>query len=393
MRVISLVVACFLFFSTLESWAGFWLAGRWFVSSRYASLTLSVVKSWLDRGIISSSTQTAKVFINRHGKIILMTLALSEVISEVQQRLQASQYCYDPNPVTDKMYMHYLYVPSYSRVVAYSRAYSPYTDFYFLTSSCSTTTIYGSDPFYLTTYRIYKRNNGNWERYLELAKPGTYTITTRDGITCTAEFSWKIPIPPCLSEDGEAWQNERRRIPVRVYPNPADFLRPDVIESDPALRYLRDEYNRIAQDTSIPTIPSDALSEVSLPEVDWTIPPEEALDGDAESSEVSQSGSQSGSHEGSQDASLSVPGFDTSLSLPERRSFPVELVNSLVQSHPLLRVLQRVNLDVSGVGSCVVGSRPFEFDFCQFGWVLNLMGGLIVYIAFLTGLFWAGRSD
>jgi hypothetical protein len=381
-RVISLVVAGFLFLSTLEAFAGFWLAGRWFISSRYASLTLGLVKNWLDRGLINSATQTAKVFIQRNGKWIILTLGLSQVIPEVQQRIQASRYCYDPTPISDQLYMVYLYVGSYTNSVYYSHPYHPYTLFYSLSGSCPTTSRNGSNPLYLTTYRIFRKETNGWVPYAAVGQAGTYTIITRDGITCTANFSWSMSLQPCGSVD--AWQNERRRVPVRVFPNPADFVHPDVIASDPALSWLRDEYQRIAQDTSIPTIPSDALDGVELPSVDWSIPPEEALDQASESS---------GSEGESQEGDISIPGLNTDLNIPAKRSFPVELINSIVQSHPLLRVLQGVSLDVGGGGSCVIGSRPFEFDFCPFQWVLNLMGAVIVFVSFLTGLFWAGRSD
>ena len=401
MRVISLVVACFLFFSTLESWAaGYWLAGRWFVSSRYASLSLAVVKGWLDRGLITSATQYAKVFIQRNGKLILMTLALSQVLKELedlQRQQEAGSICYLPTPAGYPLYVS-VYVSGSTSSVYFGRSYYPGYTYTARSLGGQTCNGEGSVP----SYRVYRYDNsyGAWVNSIPgymgfVPVPGVYKIGS-----CEVEVELKIPPCPFSASPNQLvvyapapalpdLDKERRQVPVRVYPNPAEFVRPDLVAQDPSLSWLRDEYQRIASDSSIPTIPSDLISEVNLPKVDWTIPPEEAIDHTSEGS----SGSHSGSQEGSQDASLSVPGLDTSLNIPQKRSFPVDLINSIVQSHPLLRVLQRVNLDVSGVGSCVVGSRPFEFDFCPFQWVLNLMGGLIVYISFLTGLFWTGRSD
>ena len=392
-RVIALITAGFLFLSTMESFAFFWLAGRWFISSRYATLTLGVVKGWLDRGIISSSTRIAKVFINRYGKLLLLTLALSEVIPEVQDILSSSQYCYIPSS-GGSLFAGWSDSGSLSVHAAGGKPQNFYT-FTFTGGPCYSGSA-NIPAVEIRRWGMVPSGRYEWFYYATVPAPGTYNIGA-----CQVTFSLRNAGSVCPSDVTQAPGDlqrlqQRRRVPVRVYPNPADFLRPDVIESDPALRWLGDEYQRIASDSSIPTITSDALSGVDLPEVGWTIPPEEAIDHTSESSQSgsgSQSGSQEGSQSDSQDASLSVPGFDTSLPSVDRRPFPVELVNSIVQSHPLLRVFRDVNVDVGSGGSCVMGSRPFEFDFCQFGWVLNLMGGLIVFISFLTGLFWAGRSE
>ena len=405
LRLIALIVSVFLFFSTLESWA-YWLAGRWFVSSRYASLSLAVVKRWLDRGIISSSTRIAKVFINRYGKMILMTLALSEVLRELEdlQRQQgAGSICYLPTPTN---YSLRVYVGSTSSVY-FGRSYYPgytYTVRSLGGQSCNGE---GSVP----TYRVYRYDAGfqawvnsipGYEGWVPV--PGTYKVGS-----CEVEVELKIPPCPFSASPNQSvvyapapalhLERERRDVPVRVYPNPADFVRPDVIESDPALRYLRDEYNRIAQDTSIPVIPSDALSGVELPSIGWTIPPEEAIDTKSESSQDKPSTYTSTDKPADQPAdkpsdeapSVSVPGFDTSLPSIERKPFPFELIDSLVQNHPLLKVIRNINFDAGIGGSCVIGSGTFTISFCEHTWILNLMGAIIVPVAFLVGLF--GRND
>jgi hypothetical protein len=400
MRVIALVVSAFLVFSTVEAWASYVLAARWFVSSRYASVTLGVVKAWLDRGIINSATQAAKVFIRRNGKWILLTLALSQVLRELedlQRQRESASICYLAVPTN-----YSLYASVSTSSVYFSRSYYPgYT---YTVRPVQGQTCNGDGG--LPTYRVFRYDSGlrAWVNDVSpyegwVPVPGTYRLGS-----CELQIRLTISSCPFSASPNQTivyapapslpdLEQERRQVPVRVFPNPADFVRPDVISQDPALSWLRDEYQRIASDSSIPTIPSDALGGVDLPQVDWFIPPEEeAVDSSAESS-GSGSSSQEGSQEGSQDGSISIPGFDTSLNLPERRSFPVQLVNSLLQSHPLLRVLQRVSLDTGGGGSCVIGSRPFEFDFCPFQWVLNLMGGVITFVAFLTGFLWTGRSE
>jgi hypothetical protein len=381
MRVLSLLVTVFFLLSSFEAWAGYWLAGRWFISSRYATLTLGVVKGWLDRGLISSGTQYAKIFLNRNGKWILLTLGLSQVISEVQQRLQASQYCYQVTNFTTYMSIS----PSSTPSISFNLNYSPHTNFYSYTFNCTGgITSQGSNPYPLRQYDIYKLPPPGYSGlsyYASIPEPGIYTLTTKDGVrTCTVEIRMTYPLSACGS--ASTWEDQKRQVPVRVFPNPLDFIRPDVVSQDPSLSWLRDEYNRIASDTSIPTIPSGDLD---LPSVDWSIPPDEALDFSSE-----EGSTREGSREG--DTDISFPGLDTSLPTLEKRPFPIELINSLVQNHPLLRILQGINFDVGSSGSCVIGSGVFTFDFCPYAWIFNLMGAIIVPVAFFVGIF-GWRND
>jgi hypothetical protein len=379
MRVISLVVAGFLFLSTFEAWGGFWLAGRWYVSSRFATVSLGTVKSWLDRGIVSGTTQTAKVFIQRNGKWILLTLGLSQVISEVQNLQTGSRYCYIPSGSI------YVVWTSWGSLIVYDGGNNPqhfYTFSY--PSSCYSGYAYIPAVEIRGWMRPWNSADYQWVWLASVPAPGTYNVGG-----CSVTFSLRnvgSVCPSSVNQPPSVDWNQRRQVPVRVFPDVSSFVRPDVIEGDPSLRYLRDEYQRLSQDASIPTIPADMMGDLELPSVDWSISPEESLDHVSESSRPSE-------REGEGSGDISVPGLDTNLNIPERRSFPVELLNSIVQSHPLLRVLQGVSLDVGGGGSCRVGSGSFTFDFCPYAWVLNLMGSVIVFVAFLTGLFWAGRSD
>jgi len=413
-RFIAFLVSAFLFFSTVEAYAWVWLAGRWFYSSRFASLTLGVVKRWLDRGLITRGTQYVKAFIQRNGKWILLTLAISEVIRELE-KIQSSQefssVCYVPQS-SEKLLC---YVGNSSNFFCYGTGGTKgYFDMFPEIVGDSVCGLEG----YVPAHRVYRFNESlkRWERMVDMVpSEGKHLVARTTRKECYLDVSLKIPPCPFVSNGIYVYgyppsvldlDKERREVPTRVYPNPADFIRPDVVESDPALRWLRDEYQRISQDASIPDVSSD-LAGVSLPQVGWSIPPEEAVDSNAESSGGARAGSTSGStdipadspdtprdQDRPRDGDLpQVPGFDTSLPSVEKRSFPVELVNSIVQSHPLLRVLQGVSLDTGGGGSCVIGSRPFEFNFCPYQWVLNLMGGVIVFVAFLTGFLWAGRSD
>jgi len=381
LRFVAFLTFFFLFFSTIEAWAGYWLVGRWFVSSRFAYVTLGTVKSWLDRGIITSTTRQAKVFINRYGKWILLTLGLSYVIQEVYQRMQASQYCYLPNGYID------LVISSGrgSTTISYDAP-----NFVGYTVSCSGRDTCTGASYHYRVPRFYLYRGNVWRG--EFPQPGTYVVS--DGcMSCTFNIYWKVELSQCGSSSQE-WQNERRQVPVRVYPNPADFLRNDVIENDPALRWLRDEYQRISSDSSIPTVPSDALVGLELPDVDWVINPDEALDFPSERGSTRE-GSREGVREGENQDDIpvpDVPGLDTNLPLVDRRPFPVELINSIVQNHPLLRVLQGVRLDVGGGGSCVFGSQPFVIDMCNWQWVFNTMGAFLVPLAFLYGL-GIGRSE
>ncbi len=409
MRFLSFLVAGFLFFTSLESWAGYWLAGRWFVSSRFASVSLATVKSWMDRGIIRSTTQTAKIFVNRYGKIILLTLGLSQVIPEVERLSQTASLCYVPVESGNV------------RAGFTNHQFEVYYGSYQIPANYYTASVQGNrcvNTDYIPAYPLYRydRQLGGWGNHGRVPAEGTFTVgRERDtGRPCQVTISLNIPrcsfsvsnpVPSFVSAPAPSipnLQQERRRVPVRAFPRVEDFVRPGVVEADPSLRWLRDEYDRIARDPAIPQIPADALGDLEVPSIDWNIPDEEAIDQTSTNSrtnEGSREGSRGGegSREGDRsrdlDADISVPGLNTDLNIPERRSFPLELLNSIVQSHPLLRVLQGVSLDAGGGGSCQVGSGVFTFDFCQFQWVLNLMGSVIVFVGFLTGLFWSGRSD
>jgi len=395
MRLIASIVTFFLLLTSLEAWAGYWLAGRWFVSSRYATVPLSTVRLWLNRGIITSAIQQAKVFINRNGKWILFTLALYHVLRELeylQQQGEVGSICYLPAPTT-----YSLYVSVSTSSVYFSRSYYPGYTYSVRSLQGDTCGGEGTVP----AYKVYRYDSGlrAWVNDVPpeawVPVPGTYVIGS-----CELSIELTIPSCPFSASPDESivyapapshsdFEQQRSQVPVRVFPNPLDFVRPDVAENDPALRWLRDEYQRIASDTSIPTIPPDALEGVELPEIDWSIPPEEASDSASESS-LSRSTDDKGQKEGEID--ISVPGLDTSLPSIQKRPFPMELINSLVRNHPLLRILQGITFQASGSASCHVGSGVFTIDFCPYAWVFNLMGAIIVPISFLVGLF-GWRND
>ncbi len=406
MRLIAFVVALFLFFSTVEA-GGFWLLGRWYISSRYASVSLATVKSWLDRGIIKKGTEWGKIFVNRYGKWIILTIGLSQVIKEVERLSEDGSLCYVP-------------VQSGSLRAGFdsNHQFGVYDANNPIPTSYYTASVQGNrcvNIGYIPAYVLYKYDpqNRGWGNRGRVPSEGTFTIgRERDtGKPCQVTISLNIPrcpfdvsnpVPSFVNAPAPSIPNldqEMRRVPVRVFPNPSDFLRDDVIQNDPALRWLRDEYQRIARDTAIPEIPAGLLGDLELPKVDWNIPDEEAIDQTATNSRTSVNegslegeGSREGDRSREREADISVPGLDTNLPSVERRPFPVELINSLVQNHPLLRILQGVNFDAGSGGSCQVRSGVFEIDFCPYQWIFNLMGAIIVPIAFLVGLF-GWRND
>jgi len=379
--MIALVVAVFIFFSTVEA-AGYWLAGRWFVSSRYASVNLQTVRNWLDRGIITRTTQQAKIFIQHHGKWIVLTLGLSQIIREVENIQSSTQYCYLPS--SERLYSGWT---SWGTLSIDNSGNEP-SRFYEVSysSRCK-----GGSGVYLPAVEIRKWTRSisteryEWVWYALVPAEGTYTYTGSDGNRCQVTITLRnvggvcpFDVTQAPSEVDEVDLSQRRQVPVKVFPRVEDFVRPDVIEADPALRWLREQYDRISRDSSIPLIPSDALEDLELPSVDWSISPDEAIDFPA---------GRGSTREGSREMDTSIPGFDTSLPSVDKKPFPIQLINSIINNHPLLRILQGIDLNVSGVGSCTVGSGTFRISFCEHAWVLNLMGAIIVPLAFLAGLF------
>ncbi len=403
MRVIALVVAGFLLLSSLEAWAITWLAGRWFFNPRYISLKLSTVKGWLDRGIITRTSEKVKIFVNRNGKWIILTVAISSVLRELENLENSVEYCYVPSSRTiysgwtswGVLSIHHAgNFPGRFYEVSYS-------------SVCR-----GSQSLDLPAVEIrrwmhfWRTQRYEWVWWAEVPKPGTYTYMCNDGTTVNVEISLKVSrvCPSDVTQPPPDVDLDRDfPAPVRIFPKVDDFIRPDVIESDPTLRYLRDEYYRIARDNSIPDVTPYIPSGI-LPRIGWEIPSEESIDEIAESSRDTPRPSTDAppdapprdrprDEDRPRDDDLpSPPGLDTSLPTPEKRPFPVELINSLVQNHPLLRILQGVNFDAGSGGSCQVGSGVFTIDFCNYAWVLNLMGAIIVPVAFIVG-FIGWRND
>jgi len=377
MRVLSLFVVVFVFFSTIEVWAGYWLAGRWYVSSRYASVSLSTVRKWMESGVITRTTHQAKIFIQRHGKWIVLTLGLSQIVKEIEGVQTSVQYCYLPS--SGMIYSGWtiggnlvINVGGDNPSRFYEVSYTP----------CS-----GGSSLYLPAVEVREWVGHRWVHVATVPASGTYTYTCGGGRQVQVVITLKVSnvCPSDVTQpprEGEVDWSQRRHIPVKVFPNVGEFLRPEVIEGDPALRWLRDEYERILADSSIPLIPSDAFYDLEIPSVDWSISPEEAVDFSSER----------GSTRGS-DIDVPVFSLDPSFDVPEKKSFPIQLVNQLVENHPILRALQGIKIDAVGGGSCVFGSQPFVISMCDWRWVLNLMGSFLVVLSFLYGLGIGGRGD
>ncbi len=397
MRFLSFIVAGFLLLTSLEAWAITWLAGRWFFNPRYVPLKLSVVKGWLDRGIITRTAEKVKIFVNRNGKWIILTVGITPIIRELERLENSAEYCYVETSNT--IYSGWT---SWGTLSIHHSGNWP-SRFYEVkySSVCK-----GSYSLYLPAVEIRRwfyvrqRQRNEWVWWAEVPKPGTYTYMCNDRTTVNVEISLKVSrvCPSDVTQAPADIDLERDfPAPVRIYPKVDDFIRPDVIESDPSLRYLRDEYYRIARDNAIPDVTPYA-SGIPLPQVGWEIPPEEAIDSASESSRDTPRPSTSTDappresdrpKDRERDRSEDLPappGLDTSLPTPEKRPFPVELINSLVQNHPLLRILQGITFEASGSGSCQVGSGVFTIDFCDHAWVLNLMGAFLVPLAFIAGL-------
>ncbi len=242
MRVIALVVAGFLFFASLEAWAGYWLAGRWFIGSRFASVSLATIKSWLERGIVRPSTQTAKLILQTRGKWILLTLGLTEVIKEVERLQNTSEVCY----LTTRDEGFDFTSCSIQRDGIY--CYGVYSGAFTITSEDQRCLgVRGRVPAY--PVYVWQGQFNRWQITPDVVPiPGRhyigYTYEGSRRIDCYINVS--VHIQPCpfavrdANVPGHApslpnLDQERRRVPVRVFPNPSDFVRPDIIESDPLL--------------------------------------------------------------------------------------------------------------------------------------------------------------
>ncbi len=396
MRRASLLLAVLFLAFTVEAWAGAWvLAGRWFISSRYATVSLASVKRLLDAGIITRSTAWVKTFINRNGKWILLTIGLSQVLRELDNIQQSYTYCYtpvnDPNFIVTASY-NSQGVPVIASVVGGNDMWSART----LGSGCSGS---GGIPAYQAYY--WDRSANVWRRHGRIPSDGIHRVANCDiqvvvkidqcSFPYTNSSSVQAPAP---SLDNSLSQR-RREVEVQVLPNVSDFIREDVIAQNPELAQLRDEYQRIASDMSIPTVNLSDLGDIVLPEITWNIPASESVAGSGSASgSASGSGSGSGSVPSEGDVPLEYPDLDSSLNVPSKRAFPSALVDALVSAHPILRALSSVRLELGGLqGSCRLEDGMFVVDFCPYEWVFRAMGVVIVFIAYLVPLVGIGRGD
>ncbi len=109
---------------------------------------------------------------------------------------------------------------------------------------------------------------------------------------------------------------------------------------------------------------------------------------------VIDTGSGSGSGSGSEDVFTPIPGgFDASLPNVERLPFPLQLVQSLAQNHPLVRLIRGVNVSCSGSCSVPISvsgqflSLNTSLDFCPYESVLSFVGSVLLAFVPLTWLF------
>jgi hypothetical protein len=405
MRKASLFVAVLLFAFTVEAWASAWvLAGRWFVSSRYATVSLASVKRLLDAGIITRSTTWVKTLIQRNGKWILLTLGLSQVIPEIEKiemdmakAQQGQYYCYTPvdssSFVVSARY-NSAGVPVIGNVVGGNELWSATA----LGSGCSGS---GSIP----AHQAYRWNpsRGVWEVYVRVPVAGVHTVGN-----CQIQVVLKIE--PCSfpysgsssvqapAPSFEERLAQRRDVEVHIFPNVSDFIREDVIAQNPELAYLRDEYNRILSDASIPMVNLSDLADIVVPEITWDIPVSESVDY-VGSGSGAQTGAGVGAGAGtgagtSAGSDVDIPNLDSSVDVPARRPFPSAVIDALVSNHPILRALSSVRLELGNIqGSCRLEDGMFVVDFCPYEWVFRAMGVVIVFIAYLVPFVGIGRGD
>ncbi len=396
----SLLLAVLFLAFTVEAWASAWvLAGRWFISSRYATVSLASIKRLLDAGIITRSTAWIKTFVNKNGKWILLTIGLSQVLREIDNIQQSYTYCYVPvNSSSFAVSASYNSqgVPVIGSVVGGNQYWTATA----LGSGCS-----GSGTIPAHQSYFWDRAANVWRAGPRVPVEGIHRVGNCDIQVvlkieqCSFPYTGSSTVQaPAPSLDEKL--SRRREVEIQVFPNVSDFIREDVIAQNPELAYLRDEYNRIASDMSIPTVNLSDLADIVLPEITWNIPASESVvsvGSGSGSATGSASGSASGVGSGSVPSEIEgvdYPNLDSSLEVPAKRSFPSALVDALVSSHPILRALSSVRLELGNIqGSCRLEDGMFIVDFCPYEWVFRAMGVVIVFIAYLVPFVGIGRGD
>lgn len=151
-------------------------------------------------------------------------------------------------------------------------------------------------------------------------------------------------------------------------------------EAQEGLEGVKDE----SQAPDVPSVGSDVV----------TVEVVDIIDTQTGSRSGAGSGTGSGTGSGSEDISVPIPSdLDPSLPHLERLPFPLQLVQSLAQNHPLIRLISGVS--VSCGGSCSVPiafsggvlSVNTSLDFCPFEGVLSFVGSVLLAFVPLIWLF------
>jgi len=388
---VSLLFAVLFLAFTVEAWASAWvLAGRWFISSRYATVSLATVKRLLDAGIITRSTAWIKTLIQRNGKWILLTIGLSQVLREIDNIQQGYTYCYTPVN-SSSFVVSASYNTSGVPVIGSVAGGNQYWSATASGSGCSGS---GSIPAHQSYY--WDRSANVWRVGVRIPVEGVHRVGNCDIQVvlkidqCSFPYSGSSTVQaPAPSLDEKL--SRRRDVEVQVIPNVSDFIREDVITQNPELASLRDEYQRLLGDTSIPMVNLSDLADIVVPDISWNIPIQESVD--YSPSTGAGSGAGSGSSEGA-GVDVDYPSLDSSVDVPAKRAFPMQLVNALVDAHPILRALSSVRLELGNIqGSCRIEDGMWVVDFCPYEWLFNAMGVVIVFIAYLVPFVGIGRGD
>ena len=343
---------------TVEAQAWYILASRFLVNR----LTVSSTPRLVGTLNLPAGTRYVKTFINRYGKWILLTIG----VWEMMRILESQGFCVQGS-VDVRLTCG---TDSTGNIVCQSGGHNSERLFEVIQISGS---CYGS--WYVPYVKAVNPLLG-YEALIPAS--GQYRFTCGSDVRV---FEVRHNIGPCGSSDSVL--DQRKDLRVRVFPNPYDFFRDEVVNSSPELRTLKQMRDQVLSDSSIPFIPEPSLTNVfpDLSNIDIVVRGDDLeIRDDVPEGAIERDIPRDTPRDTPRDEDISVPGLDSSVEIPHKRSLDDSIIQNILNAHPVLRTLSSISISASS-GSCVVGSHPFVFDFCPYAWVFSLMGAVIVFIA------------
>lgn len=402
-RFIAILTFTFLMFSTAEAWII--SLGRWLLNTRAVINTVQLYRKWVQAG------RPGWNYVKTTIPIGLGVVAVGDILDRFRS-LEVSEYSFQDG----RLYRVYCYTYSVASGSCYSAP------------NCSTVGVWTSNQCYGSVQYACANGQGSFRvdwtlqviRYRYQSGIGLVRYDGPQPVTsdvcplgcnhqgadvhglCPSSIPNVIssgigPFRKIYDDSGQevqpsvnttATEQKIREVigervnkdrDVFVFPNPTSFTNfitstfPNVSPSE-----VEQSLQDVKKDSDVPSSIPDASDAVSV-----------IIDGVTDThTGVSVNFSGEG------DAPISIPdAIDSSVQKPEKLSLPIDLIRSIAQNHPLVRLIRGLSLSCGGSCSVPISvnsgilSLNTSLDFCSFEWVLSFVGSVLIAFVPIIWLF------